>query len=117
MNNIFNIILIFIFLTNCSFNKNSKYWTSGKISELKKENIIETFKEDVALDLEINPNLKISFYSKAIDKSFLNNYDNNNGRINFNGVLNNISKLPKSLPFPPSTFVNAGRGKLNFFNA
>ena len=93
MNNIFNIILIFIFLTNCSFNKNSKYWTSEKISELKKENIIETFKEDVALDLEINPNLKISFYSKAIDKSFLNNYDNNNGRINFNGVLNNISKF------------------------
>jgi outer membrane protein assembly factor BamB len=93
VNNIFNIILIFIFLTNCSFNKNSKYWTSEKISELKKENIIETFKEDVALDLEINPNLKISFYSKAIDKSFLNNYDNNNGRINFNGDLNNISKF------------------------
>ena len=41
---------------------------------------------------EFNRNLKISLYSKAINKSFVNNYDNNNGRINFNGDLKSISK-------------------------
>jgi outer membrane protein assembly factor BamB len=93
VNNILKIILIFIFLTNCSFNKNSKFWTNEKISEIKKEKIVESFKKEEILNLEFNPNLKISFYSKVINKSFLNNYDNNNGRINYNGILKNKSKF------------------------
>jgi outer membrane protein assembly factor BamB len=90
---ILKIILIFIFLTSCSFNKSSKYWTNKKISKEKNEKIIETFKKEEVLNLELNPSLKISFYSKAINKSFLNNNDNNNGRINFDGNLENISKF------------------------
>ena len=92
MNNILKIILIFIFVTNCSFNKNSSFWTAEKIKKvelLKKEEII---KKEQKLTSELNPNLKISLYSKAIDNSFLNNLDNNNGRINFNGNLENKSK-------------------------
>ena len=45
------------------------------------------------MNLEVNPNLKISLYSKAINKSFLNNYDNNNGRINYSGDLESISRF------------------------
>ena len=93
MSKILKIILIFIFLTSCSFNKSSKYWTNKKISKEKNEKIIETFKKEEVLNLELNPSLKISFYSKAINKSFLNNNDNNNGRINFDGNLENISKF------------------------
>ena len=93
MNNILKIVLIFIFLSNCSFNKNSKFWTTEIITEEKKEKIIEIFKKEKALSLELNPNLEISFYSKAVNKSFLNNYDNNNGRINYNGSLKKISKF------------------------
>jgi outer membrane protein assembly factor BamB len=92
VNNILKIILIFIFVTNCSFNKNSSFWTAEKIKKvelLKKEEII---KKEQKLTSELNPNLKISLYSKAIDNSFLNNLDNNNGRINFNGNLENKSK-------------------------
>ena len=92
MNSILKVVLIFIFLNNCSLNKNSKYWTNEKISEDVKENVIETFQEEETLNLEFNPNLKISFYSKAINKSFINDFDNNNGRINFDGNLKNISK-------------------------
>ena len=92
MNNFLNILLIFIFITNCSLNKNSKYWTKQQIVEEKKEVITEVFKKEESLTNEFNPNLKISLYTKAINKSFLNNFDNNNGRVNFNHDLKNKLK-------------------------
>ena len=93
MNNFIKFLLIFILLTNCSLQKNSKFWTNKKISEEKKEYIVEFYKKEQALNLELNPNLKISLISKSINKSFLNNFDNNNGRINYDGNLENISKF------------------------
>ena len=93
VNNFFKIIFIFIILTNCSYNKNSKFWTNEKITKEKKEKINEIFKKDKVLSLEFNPNLKISLYSKPINKSFLNNFDNNNGRINYDGNFENKSKF------------------------
>ena len=92
MNNFLKILLIFIFITNCSLHKNSKLWSEKKIIKEKQENIKELLKKEEKLSSEFNPNLKISLYSKAIDKSFLNNFDNNNGRTDFNGDLKNISK-------------------------
>ncbi len=92
MNNIFKIILIFIFITSCSLNKNSKFWTKEKIIKEKKENYKEISKKKENLTNVLNPNLKISIYSKVINNSFFNNLDNNNGRINFNSDLQNISK-------------------------
>ena len=92
MNNIFKIILIFIFITSCSLNKNSKFWTKEKIIKEKKENYKEISKKEENLTNVLNPNLKISIYSKVINNSFFNNLDNNNGRINFNSDLQNISK-------------------------
>ncbi|MBD1156836.1 PQQ-like beta-propeller repeat protein [Pelagibacterales bacterium SAG-MED20] len=96
MNNILKIILIFIFVTNCSLSQNSKFWTEEKISikkETQKNNVKVILKKEKALNLEINPNLKISLYSKPVNKSFLNDFDNNNGRINYSGNLRNISKF------------------------
>ena len=82
MNNFLKIILIFIFITNCSLHKSSNFWKKQKIIKEKKENIIVIAKKEENLSSEFNSNLKISLYSKAINKSFLNNFDNNNGRIN-----------------------------------
>ena len=93
MNNFIKFLLICILLTNCSLQKNSKFWTNKKISEEKKEYIVEFYKKEQALNLELNPNLKISLISKSINKSFLNNFDNNNGRINYDGNLENVSKF------------------------
>ena len=98
MNNILIIVLLFSFLTNCSFNNSSKFWSNEKIkidSEAKetKTSVEEIFVKEKALNLEVNPNLKISLYSKPIDKSFFNNYDNNNGRINYDGELKSISRF------------------------
>ena len=93
MSNFFKIILIFILLASCSFNKNSKFWNKTQIIKEKPPVVDEIFKKEEALNLEFNSNLKISLYSKSLKKSFLNNYDNNNGRINYDGNLKNISKF------------------------
>ena len=99
MNNFLKIFLILITITSCSLHKNSKFWTKQKIVKEKQEiikkeknNTKELIKQEKILSEEFNPNLKISLFAKPINKSFLNNFDNNNGRINFNGNLKNISK-------------------------
>ena len=96
MNNILKISFIFIFLISCSFNKNSKFWTNEKIIKEKQKNSEEIFKKEKSLNLEFNPNMKIGLYSKAIENSFVNNYDNNNGRVNFFGTIENKSKFKYS---------------------
>ena len=81
MSNIVKVILFFVFLANCSFHDGSKFWTNEIIKketqqQVTENKIEEIFTKEKALNLEVNPNLKISLYSKAINKSFLNNYDN-----------------------------------------
>ena len=60
----------------------------------EKEKVI--YAKEEPIKKEFNPSLKISLYTKPINKSFYNNYDNNNGRINYNGNLENISKYKYS---------------------
>ena len=57
------------------------------------QEIEQIFTKEKNLGAEFNKNLKISLYSKPINNSFLNNFDNNNGRINYDGELKNISKF------------------------
>ena len=92
MNNIFKILLVFIFLTNCSFNKNSSFWKTEKIKKVELPQKEEIIKKEKKFSSEFNAKVKISLYAKAVNDSFLNNLDNNNGRINFNGNLEKISK-------------------------
>ncbi len=90
------IILIFIFLlvTNCSFNSKSKFWTNEKIIEVDKDSkITEIFKKEKIFEKELNSNLKIKLTGKIINNSFINNFDNNNGRTNYNGILKKSSKF------------------------
>jgi outer membrane protein assembly factor BamB len=95
VNNLLKILLIFIFITNCSFHSNSKFWSTEKIKKEKQIELStkEIFAEEKAIKVELNPNLKISLYTKPINKSFINNYDNNNGRINYDGKLKSISRF------------------------
>ena len=92
MNKLFRILLIYFLITGCSFQKNSKFWNKEKIEEEKQENVTEIFKKEETLNFEINPNLKIELVSRAVNNSFLNNFNNNNGRINYSGRLENVSK-------------------------
>ena len=99
MNNFLKTLLIFIFLTNCSLNKSSNFWNTEKINPENQETketkeTVETIStKEKALDNEFNPGVKIRLQTKAINKSFFNNYDNNNGRINYNGELKSISRF------------------------
>ena len=119
MNKILKILLIFIFISNCSFNKNSNFWSKEKITIEKRQEIVEIFKEEEALNLELNPNLKISLYSKPINKSFFSNFDNNNGRINFESNLKNkskfkFSKINNFYEYDPTAIFN--EDNIIFFN-
>jgi len=88
------IFLLFIFITNCSLDSKTGLWTKKKkIKEEKKIIIKELFQKEKALEKEFNPNLKINLSAKLIDNSFVNNFDNNNGRVNYNGTLKSISKF------------------------
>ena len=119
MNNILKISFIFIFLIGCSFNKNSKFWTNEKIIKEKQKNSEEIFKKEKSLNLEFNPNMKIGLYSKAIENSFVNNYDNNNGRVNFFGTIENkskfkFSKIERFFEYNPE--INFERQNIIFFD-
>jgi len=86
--------LLFVFITNCSLDTKSNIWTKNKkIVKEKQKTIKLLFKDEKPLDAEFNPNLKIRLSGKLINNSFINNFDNNNGRINFNGNLKKISRF------------------------
>ncbi len=86
-----SIFLIFAF--GCSFNKNSKFWTSSQnITEENLPNYKKIFEKEKVLENELNPSLRIKL-SKKINKNFLQkNYFNNDGRLNYDGDLKRSSR-------------------------
>ena len=94
MSKFLGIFLLLTFITSCSLDNKTGLWTKKqKIKEEKKIIIKELFEKEKALEKEFNPNLKINLSAKLIDNSFINNFDNNNGRVNYNGTLKSISKF------------------------
>lgn len=94
MNKIFSLVFFIFLLSNCSFNKNSSFWSQSKkiISEDNPNRIIK-FEEDEAISLELNPELEIKLTNQPNENYFENNLDNNNGRVDFNSDLDQISKF------------------------
>ena len=88
--------LVFIILSNCSLNENSKFWSKSQsinqdlISE-KKIKSKEIFNEDKIYTKEFNEDLKINIPEKFSSQTD-NSYTNNNGRTSFNGNLKYLSK-------------------------
>ena len=92
MSKILKLIFIFILITSCSLQKKSKFWTKEEITTEKEEVSNELFKKKEIKLLELNSNLKINLSAKVINNSFLDTLNNNNGRINYKGNLENILK-------------------------
>jgi len=123
VSNFLKIILVFIFINNCSIPLTKK-----KIEKKEQNNIIEVLKKEKNTDIEFNPNLKITLQSKTKSKSFLDNFKNNNGRTTFDGDLEIITKFkfPKIKNFkeydPTISFYNNNiiffdkRGSILMFN-
>ena len=94
MNKIFGVFLLLFLLTHCSLDKRSGLWSKPeKIKEIKKEEVKILNKKEKSLTAEFNSNLKIKLSSKLINNSFIDNFNNNNGRVNYNGNLKNTSKF------------------------
>ena len=93
MNKVIIYLFILLLIANCSLNSKSKFWT--KESEIKVEvssKIIDVFKKDKIYKKELNQDYKIKFSGKPNKNSFLYNFDNNNGRTDYNGNLKKISR-------------------------
>ena len=94
MNNILRIFLVLIFVNSCSLDTKSGLWSkTEKIKKEKKVLIKEQFKEEVALKSEFNPKLKVNLPAKLTKNSFINNLNNNNGQIDYNGNLKKTSRF------------------------
>ena len=92
MSKIFQLLLIIIFFSGCSLNKNSKFWTSETIKEIEKQKFEKIFDDTKALSQELNTNINLNL-SKSFTKNKLSEkFTNNDGRVNFDGSLKKSSK-------------------------
>ena len=93
MNKVLGLFLFFFLITGCSLDKKSGLWTKQeKIENDKELVVVELFKEDKNFENELNTNVRIQIKSEFSKNFFLNNLNNNNGRINYDGNLKKISK-------------------------
>ena len=93
MNKILYLFVFFILISGCSLNKNSKFWSNTEVVKDEKNiSYEEVFPIEEALKKEFNSNLKIKLTSKAVSKTSINNYLNNNQRLNFDGELKKSSR-------------------------
>ncbi len=93
MNKIIIFFISIIFITGCSLNKNSKFWTKTKnIPEEKNENYKEIFVEEDALEKELNVNISINLKNNINNNLKIRNYFNNDGRLNYDGELKKSSR-------------------------
>ena len=120
MNRTFQIFLIFLFLSNCSLDNKTGFWTSSKklVSENKSTEII--FKKSKIFEKEFNTNIKINLKNNYKKNSFISNLSNNNGIIDFDGKLKKISKFKfskiKQFDFYQPELLISNKGTLIFFN-
>jgi len=94
MNKLFYFLIFIIFLSNCSFNSNSNFWSKEKKIKEQIKNI-KIYKINLKKDRivkEFNTNVKLKLNNKFSNNSFINNLDNNNGAINYDGSLKKSSK-------------------------
>ena len=92
MNKIFNFLLIIIFVNGCSLNKNSKFWTVETLKEIEEKKFEKIFSDQKALNQELNTNVTLNFSSDPNKNNLSKNLTNNDGRINFDGLLKKSSK-------------------------
>ena len=119
MNKIFQLLLIIIFFSGCSLNKNSKFWTVETIKEIEEQKFEKIFDDPVALSQELNTNINLNL-SKSFTKNNLSKkFTNNDGRVNFDGSLKKslkykFSKIENFYQFEPE--LSFYKGNIIFFD-
>ena len=92
MSNIFQLLLIIIFFSGCSFNKNSKFWTSETIKEIEEQKFEKIFDDPKALSQELNTNINLNLNKNFTKNKLSVKFTNNDGKVNFDGSLKKSSK-------------------------
>tara|TARA_Y100000591_G_C21822191_1_gene694316 strand:+ start:427 stop:1740 length:1314 start_codon:yes stop_codon:yes gene_type:complete len=123
--NKFIYFLIFIVLSACSFNKNSKFWSSSQkieqeVLQKSETKLEEIFKDEEVFVEEFNKNLKIKVEGKFSSSEKNIKYSNNSGRVKFDSDLKNISrykfsKIKNFYQYEPSIAFN-GNNTIFFDN-
>ena len=91
MNKLILFFTFIFFISGCSFNKNSKFWTATQ--NIPEDNFKDIFVKDEAFSQELNSNLVLKLDTTNINNDLLvRNYFNNDGRLNFNGLLKKSSR-------------------------
>ena len=94
MNRILIFLIYVIFSTGCSFNENSKFWTTSQnIPEEKNPNYKKILVEEQALEKELNANVTINLGNILNNNSRIRDFFNNDGRLNYDGVLKKSSRF------------------------
>ena len=108
MNKIIIFFVFIIFISGCSFNKNSKFWTASQnILEENNSNYKEIFVKEEALSRELNSNISINLGNNISNNLKVRNYFNNDGRLNYDGALKKsrrfkFSKIKNFYKFEPT---------------
>ena len=84
-------LILLVFINNCSFNSNSKFWTKEKKVEQLSKNVKKIFEDEKVISKEFNPNLKIDTSKKF--RSISDDLSNNLAIKNFNKDIDKISKF------------------------
>ena len=93
MNKIFNFLILFLFISNCSLDTKTGLWSQSEKIKSENENVTEKLFEDTEVhQKEFNSELKIRLKNNIKKNSFVNNLTNNNGILEFDGKLSKISK-------------------------
>ena len=93
MNKISFLLILLIFLSNCSLDTKTGLWSKSEKLSSEGQNTEEKLFEDIKIyEKEFNPELKIRLKNKFSNNSFVNNLTNNNGIVKFEGNLSKISK-------------------------
>jgi len=94
VNKIFYLLLIFLYISNCSLDTKSGLWTkSEKLDSENNKLEVKIFEEDEVYEKELNTGLKIKLKNNLKKNSFINNLGNNNGVISFSGTIDKIKKF------------------------
>ena len=86
------VLAIFFLLSGCSLNKNSSFWTSDALEELEEKKFQKIFTDEKALSQELNTNISLNLGSSLTKTILPNNLNNNDGKVNFDGLLKKSSK-------------------------
>ncbi len=108
---IIHLLILFLFILNCSLDTKTGFWSHSEKLKSEKNSSEEKLFADVKIyQDEFNPDLKIKLKNNFKKKSFVNNLLNNNGIVDFSGELKkflniNFQKLVNLIIINPNYYL------------